>query len=538
MGRNLVIDISHWDGDVDLESWIKKRGLWGVIIKAGGRETGLGRYKTSTFENQYKKARAAGLHIGSYYYTVTTDKSNAKLDADHFAGLISGKKFDLPVYMDVEDQRQFGLSRRLLTDIILTFCNTMKGHGYFSGLYTGGSAWLNNMYPEELRQLADWIAWWRKSWPTEAGDIGMWQQGGIRLSDGAIVYADRSGFTDLDWCVVDYPSTIQKFQGESSKPETKTTVSTTTPAASKPIKGTADAVIKIAEGELGYYAPNDPLTGSKYGRWMANITGQSWMAGPSKSIWWCCMFVSWVLNQAGVVVKGFPSQNTDVALNGGARNYLVSNKNNIKRGDILIFDWNWNTAATDHIGFAKASPNGGYVTTIEGNVGNAVQNKTRPLSSIRYVVRPQYATSSSPSVDISDTNQPKNNKSGGKLDVDGSIGYNTILDWQDQMGTPCDGEISGQRYKEYRFYPAVVDRCITWENTGSTLIEHVQAKVGAKSKLKQLCSNGIWDYDTSRAIQKWLIKNGYSCGDSGADGWFGSESARALQRSLNDKKWK
>lgn len=47
---------------------------------------------------------------------------------------------------------------------------------------------------------------------------------------------------------------------------------------------TADDVIKVAESQLGYYAPNDPEQGSKYGRWMAKKTGQSWMAGPSTSI--------------------------------------------------------------------------------------------------------------------------------------------------------------------------------------------------------------------------------------------------------------
>lgn len=49
------------------------------------------------------------------------------------------------------------------------------------------------------------------------------------------------------------------------------------------------------------------------------------------------MFVSWVLDQAGQKVAGFPSQNTDVALNGGARKLCVD-RNSIRKGDILIFD--------------------------------------------------------------------------------------------------------------------------------------------------------------------------------------------------------
>ena len=380
--NELVLDISKYDPDIDLVAWKNKHHLWGVIIKAGGHETGLGRYTDSWFERHYQNAKNAGLHIGYYYYTVSTDISNAVTDAEHFASIIKNHSYDLPCYMDVEDPRQFNLSARNLTDVIKAFCNRLIQLGYYAGLYTGGSAWLNNMYSSELREYANWIAWWRGRWPYEAGDIGMWQQGGIRYSDGHIVYDDISGYHDCDWCVVDYPSRINGGQKkyEPGKNESKTET-----------MGTVEDVIRVAEGELGYYAPNDPERGSKYGRWMAQITGEDWMAGPSVEIWWCCMFVSWVLNKAGIVVKGFPSQNTDLALNGGAKNYLVD-RNSIQRGDILIFDWNWGTNATDHIGFAKGPLINGYVNTIEGNVSNSVMNKTRALSTIRYVIRPHYAT--------------------------------------------------------------------------------------------------------------------------------------------------
>ena len=527
--KELCLDLSHWDGDIDLQAWIDKHNLWGVIIKAGGNETSLGRYKDPKFERHYKLAKSLGLHIGFYYYTVSTDISNAKTDANHFADLISGHDWDLPCYMDAEDSRQFALSRRTLTDVIKAFCDTLISRGYYAGLYTSGSAWLNNMYADELRDYANWIAWWRAAWPSEAGDIGMWQQGTMRYSDGKIFYDDVSGCNDLDWCVIDYPTRIKNgWKKQQDETNTSSEIQNGSNKKEEVVssKGTADEVIRVAESQLGYYAPDDPERGSKYGRWMAELLGEDWLAGPSTEIWWCCMFVSWCLNQAGVVVKGFPTYNTDLAISGGAKNYLISNKSQIKCGDILIFDWNWATAATDHIGFAKASPSDSYVSTIEGNVGNAVQNKTRPLSSIRYVVRPQYAGSVTP-VSTSDT--PKNNKNGGKLDVDGSAGYNTILDWQDQLGTPCDGEISGQHYSSRKYFPGV--SAVTWEGTGSMLVKAIQQKVG-------VYADGIWGPATSKGIQNWLLAKGYSVGSCGADGYFGTDSVKALQKSLNDKAWK
>lgn len=207
--KELVIDISRWNDDVNLKAWVERRNLWGVVIKCGGHEEGLGRYKDPRFESHYKEAREAGLHIGFYYYTNVTDVNEAKLDAEHMIGLIGDKFYDLPWYMDVEEPCQYKLGREPLTRVIQSFCDTLLAAGHYSGLYTGGYAWLNYMYPDELRKYADWIAWWQNNWPSKAGEIGMWQQGGIRLSDGHIIFDDLSGYRDCDWCVVDYPSIIQ-----------------------------------------------------------------------------------------------------------------------------------------------------------------------------------------------------------------------------------------------------------------------------------------------------------------------------------------
>ena len=292
---------------------------------------------------------------------------------------------------------------------------------------------------------------------------------------------------------------------------------------------TAEDVMRVAFGELGYYAPDDPERGSKYGRWMAEITGEDWLAGPSSEIWWCCMFTSWVLDRAGVYMKGFPSQNTDLALNGGARQYSV-NKYNVQRGDVVIFNWNWDSY-TDHIGFATGSYDGYGFPTIEGNVGNAVQEKYRTLGNVAYVLRPPFNGSSSassdtePSVDA----DPKNNRDGGTLDVDGIGGWNTIIDWQNQLGTYEDGWISGQDSANKEFYSNMYN--ITFEENGSQLVSAVQEEVGAEI-------DGIWGRETSTKIQQYLIDNGFSVGDWGADGYFGHDSVCGLQESLNAGLWK
>jgi hypothetical protein len=509
--RELVLDVSKWDGDMDFAEWVQMRDLYGVIVKGGGSD--VGRYTDSWFARNYDKCVAAGIHVGAYFYSKALSVSEAVADAEYFIdNCLDGRDWDLPAYIDVEEQAQFDLGKRALTDICKAFMDRLQERGYKAGIYTGGYAFNGNMYgADELGEYADWIAAWSPSMPDYVGvTYGMWQQGGIRLSDGNVVYDDVPGYHDCDWALIDYPSMI-------SGGVPITTPETTTPT------GSVEDVMRVAYGELGYYAPDDPVKGSKYGRWMAEYTGEDWMAGWSTEIWWCCMFVSWVLHHAGVRCAGFPSQNTDVALNNGARAHLVD-KSQIQRGDILIFDWNWATDATDHIGFATDVPCDGCVDTIEGNVGNAVAERTRDLSTIRYVVRPDYeGQEATPSGAVVRPDYDAD------LVIDGSAGHLTVHKWQVQMGTYADGVISGQVADYYKYRSSVYS--IEHDGgSGSQLVRAVQAKVGATV-------DGIWGPETSRKVQEWLVANGYDVGTAGVDDHFGHDSVCALQLSLNDEAW-
>lgn len=509
------LDISHWDGDIDLAAWKRKRGIKFVIVKAGGNERGLGRYRDPRFDANYKKAVAAGLHVGAYYYGVSTDTANARADADHCAQLLAGKSFDMPVYYDVEDGKQLAIGQRALTDVVKAFCDRIGVLGYCAGLYTGGYAYRGNMYGvEELSRYADWIAWWREAWPTECGDVGMHQVGGISIT-GDVVYDDVAGHHDYDRCIIDYPSRIKPKPDPAPVPD---------PAPAGDESGTVEKLMSVAYAELGYYAPSDPERGSKYGRWLAELTGEDWLAGPSTSIWWCCMYVSYVLYHAGVTVKGFPTQNTDLALNGGARNYCVD-KHSIRRGDVIIFDWNWD-GATDHIGIATSGIRDGVFTTIEGNVGNAVVEKTRDLGNVAYVIRPHYSGKGTPDTPEPPAPTPKNNRDGGKLDTDGIGGWNTVIDLQHLLGTREDGVISGQPQINYEYWWGM-SAAIKTGTGGSPLVKAIQRLVGAGV-------DGYWGKQTSEKLQEYLVKLGYHIE---VDGYFGRASVEALQKAINDGKF-
>jgi len=209
--KELVIDISHADPDIDISEWKDERGIWAVIAKCGGYEILPGNnhpeeFRTRIFDRHYRDTVANGLHVGSYYYSVATDEDTMRHNADHCASLLDGKSFDMPIYLDIEDPGQFELSRRDLTDVILAFIHRMEEHGYTAGLYTGRSALNGCMYGEELEQYPLWIAEYSDRCRTSIGH-GMWQFGAMSI-DGDVYWGDRDGYVDANWCYIDYPSKI------------------------------------------------------------------------------------------------------------------------------------------------------------------------------------------------------------------------------------------------------------------------------------------------------------------------------------------
>ena len=148
---------------------------------------------------------------------------------------------------------------------------------------------------------------------------------------------------------------------------------------------TIDDLIAFEEQEIGYVRYADPQTGTKYGRWYAEVTGESWAA--ENDVAYCVMFQSYCFAMVGLNEPFFPAQNCDDVVN-RARDagMLVSD---IQRGDLVIFDWG-DGGILDHIGLVyKVDANTVY--TIEGNTLNGkVAYRERTYEYIEYIVRPNY----------------------------------------------------------------------------------------------------------------------------------------------------
>ena len=82
------IDVSEWQGNINFEQ-VAASGIKIVYIRSSLGNSYIDPY----FQQNYQKARAAGLKIGFYHYVTARSVSQAKSQAQFFARVVQGKRF-------------------------------------------------------------------------------------------------------------------------------------------------------------------------------------------------------------------------------------------------------------------------------------------------------------------------------------------------------------------------------------------------------------------------------------------------------------
>lgn len=139
------IDVSVCQRQIDFNK-VKASGIDFVIIRAGYGTSGKDKY----FKENYRKAKAAGLHVGAYWYSDAGSFHEAEKEAERFLPVLTGKQFDYPVYLDMEEKSQLDTGKHFCSGLIRTFCNKLKAAGYFAGFYTSAS-YTRTLITDEVR---------------------------------------------------------------------------------------------------------------------------------------------------------------------------------------------------------------------------------------------------------------------------------------------------------------------------------------------------------------------------------------------------
>lgn len=198
------IDVSKWQGAIDWNK-VKASGVKFVIIRAG-----YGIQVDPRFEQNYAEATAAGLRVGAYWYSYALNNSAAATEAECCKRTLAGKRFEMPIYYDIEEHNQLVKSAAFVSGLITTFCTEMEKVGYFTGFYMSRSPLQNKTTEDVRKRFAIWAAEYA-SRLNYSGTVGMWQKSATGMVYGI------SGNVDLDECYIDYPSIIKNggFNGFS-----------------------------------------------------------------------------------------------------------------------------------------------------------------------------------------------------------------------------------------------------------------------------------------------------------------------------------
>ena len=201
------IDVSYHNGEIDFAK--VKTQVDFVIMRSGyGNKTDDS--KETKFDIYYEDAKKNNISVGTYWYCYALTPEEALVEAQTFMKKVKGKKFEFPVYYDVEEPSVLETGSENIKNMINTFCGEIEKNNYYCGVY-GSLNRFKDLFPKEIYQkYAVWVAAWMDEKPVIDGTSwGIWQY----TSDGSMdgVESER---VDLDVAEVNYEPII-KFLGKN-----------------------------------------------------------------------------------------------------------------------------------------------------------------------------------------------------------------------------------------------------------------------------------------------------------------------------------
>ncbi|MDE6501001.1 MAG: glycoside hydrolase family 25 protein [Ruminococcus sp.] len=191
------IDVSEWQGIIN---WPQVKTDFCIIRAGYGR---LASQKDKFFDENYNGCKNNFIPCGAYWYSYALTPEEAVQEANACISVIAGKKFEYPIYFDIEQPNQIALGRNAVSAIIKAFMNTLENAGYWAGLYMS-AYYLENCTTDDIKvRYAVWVADYVENAPNYDGVYGMWQK-----SETGVV-AGINGNVDIDECYVDYPISMK-----------------------------------------------------------------------------------------------------------------------------------------------------------------------------------------------------------------------------------------------------------------------------------------------------------------------------------------
>ena len=134
------IDVSYAQENIDWNTVKKSGKVDFAIIRVGWYSESQRKLMIDNyFEKNYNEAKAAGIKIGLYLYSYASSIDEARREAQAVTNYLNStgrNQIDMPLFYDIEDKRQLGLSKEEVTQMCVTFGETVKAAGFRTGIYS------------------------------------------------------------------------------------------------------------------------------------------------------------------------------------------------------------------------------------------------------------------------------------------------------------------------------------------------------------------------------------------------------------------
>ena len=203
---NKGIDISEHNGNIDFVK-VKQNGIEFVIIRLGWVGNKNNHTIDKKFNEYYLQAKQAGLKIGFYVYSYCKSIEAIRSGADWVLDNLENKEFDLPIFLDLEDNSISYLLKEELTNQVIQFCKIIENWGYTAGVYANKNWFLNKLDINSLLNYKIWLAEWNNNENHSLGyKVDLWQYADNGKIDGI------AGVVDLNKCLCNCVSENNKIE--------------------------------------------------------------------------------------------------------------------------------------------------------------------------------------------------------------------------------------------------------------------------------------------------------------------------------------
>ena len=186
----LGIDISEFQGDINWEA-VRDDGITFAFIRCGGRGWGSSGkiYEDTRFEENVRKAHAAGIKVGAYFFSQALDPYEALEEASMTLSKVNNVSMDLPVVLDWETgsgYRTEDLYGEDFANVITAFCSTIAQNGYTPCVYLNTSDINNRLGSYSGGILSNYKLWY--AYPYACYSDGSFYQAGDTIPPRSFSY--------------------------------------------------------------------------------------------------------------------------------------------------------------------------------------------------------------------------------------------------------------------------------------------------------------------------------------------------------------